>query len=136
MFELNGLCNNSGVEFPEFVRIVIESWRKGRTLDKHWRPQHELCQPCYFAYDFIGHYETLYTDADKVLTRLNSVRKTNVTVVENFPRNDPDNDEHQRTRELMKQYYSQIPDDHIRQLYEIYSIDYEMFGFQHPYAAR
>ena len=41
------------VTFREFVQYIIDP-RTGRPLDRHWRPFHQLCQPCRFHYNFIG----------------------------------------------------------------------------------
>ena len=95
-----------------------------------------MCQPCYIGYNFIGHYETLYSDADAVLAKLNSGRNESLkTTVKIFPRSDPNNEWHEGSGSLMNKYYSQIPTSDIRELYKVFSLDYELFGYEHPYVA-
>ena len=125
--------------FAEFVRFVVDSWTKGggsvQHLDLHWKPQADLCCPCRgIQYDFIGHHETLDRDAEYVLNRLqantNDVKRHAGKVVE-FPKTDPDNVGN-NSRELMRSFYADVPADDIRKLFELYSMDYELFGFEHP----
>jgi hypothetical protein len=120
------------VTFPEFVRYVIDSWHEGEVLDRHWIPQFRLCQPCQIHYDFIGHYETLYEDADAVLERLNSGVNPKDVVVSQFPRVDPDNQRYARSSKKMTEFYSSISEDTISELYRLYAPDYELFGYSHP----
>jgi len=51
------------VTFNEFVQHIIDP-RTRRPLDRHWRPYHQLCQPCRIHYDFIGHYEVRICSAN------------------------------------------------------------------------
>jgi dermatan 4-sulfotransferase 1 len=111
---------------------VIDSWHEGVELDQHWIPQFRLCQPCQVHYDFIGHYETLYADADTVLARLNSGLRRQDVVVSHFPRSDPDNPSTGRSSGKMKEFYSSISLDSINELYRLYATDYKLFGFVHP----
>ena len=59
-----------GATFAEFAQYVVDEWSAGRPLDRHWRPQNEICRPCYVHYDFIGRFERLGDDAGRVLARL------------------------------------------------------------------
>ena len=60
------------VTFAEFAEYVVDEWKSGRRLDRHWRPQHEICNPCYVQYDFIGRFEQLSDDTSHVLAKLTS----------------------------------------------------------------
>ena len=35
----------------------------------HWKQVENLCFPCAFDFDFIGHFETLQEDADYLLSK-------------------------------------------------------------------
>lgn len=121
------------VTFAEFVRFVIDSWHEGEELDRHWSPQFRLCQPCQIRYDFMGHYETLYDDADAVLVWLNTGVKPQDVAVSHFPRADPDNKRVGGSSEAMRKLYSSVSRNDIRELYSLYAPDYELFGYSHPY---
>ena len=114
------------VQFSEFVNYVLDSWRDGVQLDRHWQPQYLLCRPCLINYDFIGHYETLYQDARIVLDRLQSQGHLK------FPRVDPDNRKFQSSSELLNEFYSNLSPDTVQQLLQLYQLDYQLFNYQHP----
>lgn len=125
--DLFGL-NIAATKFPSFVKSVIRRWRRGMALDKHWQPQYKVCQPCRVNYDFVGHYETLREDAEIVLRRLDAA-----DAVDQFPVKDPIRKvKGQTSSKVMEEYYGQIPRSDLEELYELYKMDYEMFGFELP----
>jgi Sulfotransferase family len=128
---MNALCLliDGNVTFPEFVRYVIDSWYEGARLDRHWIPQSTLCQPCQYHYDFIGHYETLYEDADSVIERLNAEIDPQDIVVKKFPRTSYDDKMFAKSSTVMEEFYSSIPENHMDELYRLYAKDYELFGY-------
>lgn len=120
------------VTFAEFVRYVLDERGAGRVLDRHWIPQNELCRVCQYRFDFIGHHETLRTDADNIVAMLKSRiadadqrrRVANVTF--------PADSEQQKSSDLMQQMYAGVPAAHVQALYQLYAVDYALFGFEHP----
>ncbi|XP_070568969.1 carbohydrate sulfotransferase 14-like [Ptychodera flava] len=56
------------ITLGEFVKFVIE--QPIRQMDQHWRPMHEICQPCAVNYSYIGKLENLRGDADQVFKEL------------------------------------------------------------------
>ncbi len=54
------------VTFPELVRLVVEA-RGAGGIDQHWKPISSLCHPLAVAYDFVGRYERLEEDANRLL---------------------------------------------------------------------
>ena len=123
------LLTDGNVTFPEFIRYVIDSWHAGDRLDRHWIPQSTLCQPCQYHYDFIGHHETLYEDADTVLERLNVEIDPQDVVVNEFPRVSYDDQMFEKSSTVMEEFYSSIPDNDMNELYRLYAADYELFGY-------
>ncbi|XP_050709139.1 carbohydrate sulfotransferase 11-like [Eriocheir sinensis] len=72
------------VTFAEFIRFISEAGRgTPEQRNEHWRPMHELCQPCAVRYDFIGKYENLKEDADYLLQWLGLT-----DLVDGFPASD------------------------------------------------
>jgi hypothetical protein len=57
------------ITFPEFVRFVAGQRGPG-ALDRHWKPMSDLCRPSDIQYDFVGRYERLEEDADRLLRRI------------------------------------------------------------------
>jgi hypothetical protein len=53
------------ITFPEFVRFIAEHGPDG--FDQHWRPISNLCRPGDIQYDFVGRYERLEEDANRLL---------------------------------------------------------------------
>ena len=94
----------------------------------HWRPQYNLCDPCHFKYDFIGHYETLQHDAEHVLRQIS--RYSNNTHVQ-FPATDVDN-RSRNSHEFLQQFYANVSSSDIRGLLQLYKKDYDVFGFKYP----
>jgi len=120
------------VTFTEFVHYVLDERAAGRVLDRHWIPQNELCRVCKRRYDFIGHYETLHKDAEFVVDKLKSRipdaehrrRVANITF--------PADSGHRKSRDFLQEMYSTVPFDYIQALYQLYAVDYAVFGFKHP----
>lgn len=106
------------MKFSEFTRFLLDE-KSRETLDRHWRPQLELCVPCDIAYDFIGHYETLYNDAAVVLSRIGI--KSDL-----FPR---DNVRWQHAAARLNETMSALTTDTIDQLKQLYAGDFELFGY-------
>jgi len=108
------------VKFSEFAEFLLdEKSRRREQLDRHWRPQWELCLPCDVTYDFIGHYETLYDDANVVLGRIGV--KSSL-----FPRvNARWAGAPARRNETM----SLLTTDTMNKLKRLYAGDFEFFGY-------
>jgi len=58
------------VTFRELVKDVVSTWSSGKEMNIHWRPQHLICHPCYFKYDFVGRFENVEDDAKRVLAKI------------------------------------------------------------------
>ena len=113
------------VGFHEFIQYLLDpSTQKKRPFNTHWRPYYQLCHPCVVNYDVIGKYETLNRDAQYVLKRagLENVK---------FPQA-PSHQVLARTKEVLNKFYSNISAEVIHELWELYSVDYTMFGYNYP----
>ena len=121
------------VTFAEFVQYVVDTWSSGKPLDKHWRPQHQICHPCHINYDFIGRFENINDDAKLVITNLTaSVGQTwNVS----FPRLQASRSKVSLSQQR-KSIYANIPRDNVRKLVRIYELDYKLFGYDYRWVLR
>ena len=107
--------------FSAFVSYVVRSASDPLSLNQHWRPQHLICDPCRIHYDFIGHYETLDTDADHVLRRISR----NLTTY-SFPASTS------RSAAMLPQLFSKVPRSDIEAILRLYANDYALFGYPVP----
>ncbi|CAH0394765.1 unnamed protein product [Bemisia tabaci] len=103
------------VTFQEFVTFLIA--RENMTANEHWLPIEDLCRPCYINYDFIGKYETLYEDAEYLLKHIGEP-------LLKFPRGPGSN-----TSSQLNKYYTTLTSDMIKQLYDIFQMDFKMFAY-------
>jgi len=134
--------------FAEFVTFILAQRAVGRRLDRHWRPQSELCSPCVVNYDFVGHQETLHEDAEYVLNVLRR-RTTSKPLPSNYTDvRFPDSDEtrgydeaqlrqrnlerQDKTARVVDEMLAQLSDDALRRIVDLYDDDYELFGFERP----
>jgi len=126
--EYNASVKRYNTTFAEFVRYVLDERAAGKVLDRHWVPQNELCRPCQHRYDFIGHYETLRQDAQYVVDKLKSRIRRRVADVQ-FP---ADSGHRRKSSDCLQQMYADVPAAHVQALYQLYAVDYALFGFKHP----
>ena len=119
------------VTFGEFAQDVIDTWSSGIPLNPHWRPQYQICHPCYIKYDFIGRFENLNDEASQVLAKLTASggQTSNVTF--------PFKNAYRANVPLSKQrekFYANISRDTIRKLISIYRIDYKLCDYDYHWA--
>ncbi|XP_078353663.1 carbohydrate sulfotransferase 11-like [Oculina patagonica] len=111
------LQSGYGVKWPEFVEYIVNG---GEKEDWHWKTYEDICGFCDIKYDFIGHYENLEEDSKYVL------EQANLTQLK-FPKVLP-----AKTKDELVQYYSQIPKDWIKRLWNVYQGSFEAFGYPFP----
>lgn len=112
------LQNGDDVTFREFVEFITDDTENG-TRNEHWRPIHELCQPCIVNYNLVSKYETLVEDATEVLERMNVVSV-------NFPSKPPSSEP---TSKKLDKYYSTLGYMQLRKLEDLYKLDMKLFDY-------
>ncbi|ELT90323.1 hypothetical protein CAPTEDRAFT_133491, partial [Capitella teleta] len=120
----HALTKGNDVTFGEFIQYILDpnTVREG-PYNAHWRQYHKLCQPCHVQYDFIGHFDSLDADIRAVLERLQ------VNDLVDIPKKPTSRES---TAHALTRSYADISSDDIRALWQIYSIDYKMFGYEYP----
>ncbi|XP_064612877.1 carbohydrate sulfotransferase 11-like isoform X2 [Liolophura sinensis] len=114
------------VSFAEFVQYLLDPRTvMEQPLNEHWIQQHKHCFPCTVNYDVIGHYENLDSDATHILHYMNVDK--NVTFPSRYSTYS-----HSKTSESLKKYFKQVPLPMLRDLYEMYYLDYMIFGYPYP----
>ena len=69
-------------------------------------------------FDFIGHFENLFEEAGRLLNIIG------VDDYVKFPEYRPS-----KTQPYMQEYYSELTTSEISQLYEIFELDFKLFGY-------
>ena len=114
--------NGNIVTFAEFVKHLLRLKQKKLPFtNNHWQLYDELCKPCTVHYDFIGKYETMERDVNFLLRKLGVANMT-------FPSRDTRNHLY-RKKFSTSQYLDSLTVHDLQSLRDIYSVDYDMFGY-------
>lgn len=63
------------VTFVEFIKYILKVNDDGVILDEHFRPMHELCNPCIHNFTYIVRLETFKDDFSFVVNKLKQIYK-------------------------------------------------------------
>ncbi|KAL7872351.1 hypothetical protein SRHO_G00073340 [Serrasalmus rhombeus] len=109
--------------FSDFIQYILDlPDDDGSSFEEHWRQVYHLCHPCQIEYDFIGKMETMYEDAQYLL------RILKVDHIVHFPPGTSN-----RTEESwIKTWFTSIPIEWRKKLYQIYEPDFQLFGYSLP----
>lgn len=92
--------------------------------DRHWRRYIDICNPCRLQPDFIGKFESLKPEANFLLTELGIGKGLHFSGNEFYTG--------KRASALLRDFYSKIPKRLLRDVYEAYKVDFEMFDYSLP----
>ncbi|XP_053602588.1 carbohydrate sulfotransferase 11-like isoform X2 [Plodia interpunctella] len=129
-----GPITSFGPTFYEFVAYLIKKHKRNENFnyDEHWAPYYQFCSPCAVNFSLIAKVETLPRDSTYVIKQLRldhlldgkiSNRRMRIRTVMNKSRDG------RNTTALLKHYFSQLNDQMLNDLLQIYGIDFEMFGY-------
>ncbi len=135
IFENEGKFHFNKMTWVEFVENIInydknnQDWKEyQRSIGDHWEPFWRVCQVCAenFRPKYILRLESLEADLRSYLKDIG---------LEKFSDKFPWVNHHQgHTSIWIKMYYSKLTKDQIRQLYDAYKLDHELFGYDpQPY---
>ena len=120
----SALRSGSGVTFVEFVRFVIDTYNAGETLDDHWDPMVNLCDPYDIHYDYIGAFENLADDVKAVIGRLHG-GQCDVQ----FPTSSGSSQKEIVPTLLTLEYISLLNRQQLCTILEIYEFDFNYFQY-------
>ena len=100
--------------FEEFLTCVAEG-----SKDMHWIPQWRLCNLCRINFDFIGHMETVKTDAAYVIAKIG----LNASYPHSFP------SKKYSAKKVISEWYKKIPIPLLQKLSLRYKIDFALHGY-------
>ena len=107
--------------FWEFVTAVLETG----LMDEHWKPVLQLCSACAegMEFDFVIKFEHLAEEERYLTERLGIA-----TVVKQRWENK--NSAGNMTQEVKDKYFNMLSEEEIWQLYTMYQMDFNMFGYE------
>ena len=107
--------------FWEFVKAVLDTG----LMDEHWKPVITLCSVCAegMKFDFVIKFENLaeeerYLTERLGITTLVKQRWENKNLAGNM------------TQEIKDMYFNMLSEEEIWQLYTMYQMDFDMFGYE------
>ena len=117
---LNSKLTHTVITFEEFLKVVIDD-NKTLNSERHWTPLSSLSMPCVVNYTFIGKFETFTDDFRYLMSRIAVVK-----VPESRCHSSPGD----ATSNVFKRYWREIPQAMVQQISDLYSRDFEMFGYK------
>ena len=127
--------------FPKFIERVLYEWNRSHTANEHWRPYYLHCDYCDIKYDFIGRVENFESDFEYVAQQANiSLHHVPSKSLHVHPSggnkrfSKPKKISQKDKDEKVTNYFSQLDSRTLKRLYEMYKIDFVMFGYHlYPY---
>ncbi|XP_042890743.1 carbohydrate sulfotransferase 11-like [Penaeus japonicus] len=112
--------------FPEFVDYLLEERAKGRPPNEHWAPYHAFCSPCQVHLDYVLRLESLPEEEAFLIET--------VAGLSNVLQPCKLHSSHTDYIAVTKHYFSQLSQEKLRRLYDIYKPDFDIFGYDEtPY---
>ncbi|XP_061889241.1 carbohydrate sulfotransferase 12-like [Entelurus aequoreus] len=109
--------------FQQFISYLLDAETERESIfNEHWRQVYRLCHPCQVNYDFIGHLETLETDAERLLKLLQ------VDHMLRFP----SGARNRTAASWERDWFAQVPTSLRTELYALYQADFQLFGYPKP----
>ena len=122
--------------FQEFVDAVSKEWHEHHTCNEHWRPYYMHCDYCNIKYDIVRKIEH-FEDGIKYIAQVANF--TNILPNEKskyqlHPSGGkryslPIKISEKQKNKKVKQYFSQLNTEQLERLFNMYKIDFEMFGY-------
>ena len=134
---------NDTLGFPKFISRILSEWRLKKSANEHWRPYYINCDYCDIKYDFIGRVESFESD----FMFLSKVANFNLTslppdAIHHHPSGSderyavPKKKSKEEKDAKVKNYFSLLSKVQLKELYEMYKVDFEMFGYKlEPYVS-
>ena len=110
----------------EFFQLIVQEARKYgiESLHAHWRPIHLICFPCKVHYQFYGDALNIKQELPTIVANLTGTPSSSINMRKQWDQYGT----HTRTSQML----ASIDKTLLKQVSELYKIDYQMFGFQYP----
>jgi len=116
--EIDEPCQKIIPTFEHFIEYFMFNNIKG---DVHWRPYSNLCHVCLIKYNFIGKFETIEDDLQRIVKYL-GLNSSEWIKDDHFQSG--------KTKENYKLMYSNLDDKFICYLKQFYQNDLKLFDYQ------
>ena len=118
-----GNVRNSTITFENFLYYILDHLELKGQVDLHFVPIATLCDPCNIKYHYIGNYDNLKEETEEIFSELSidyafPPRKDNYSSIE--------------TRQVVESYYTNLPPNLVRSIWEVYKQDYIIFNLPIP----
>ena len=120
--------------FSDFVDLVLIQHHEndGQGVNAHWKAISQKCHHCAIPYNVIGRMETFDEDLNYIILQLGLENILPIKNINTLSNTNQDSKQHiantAKTKESLE-YFSKLKKSQIEQLYQIYKIDFEMFGY-------
>ena len=118
----------NSLSFPEFIDLVLKDHHSGETVNGHWDTYSKKCLHCTVPYDVIGQLETFNEDLKYIVLKLGLENILPIEDIEKWQENKSDYKTRNKKKEIL-QYFSQLTKSKFEELWKIYRLDFEMFGY-------
>ena len=119
------------ISFSDFVDFVIHE-NERQDVDAHWKPISQKCHHCAIPYDVIGRMETFDEDLKYIVLKLGLENILPIKNIKTLWKNRSDRKKYENVKDRTKkslEYFSELEKSQVKELYDIYQIDFEMFGY-------
>ena len=120
--------NSEKVSFSSFADKVINRFAEER-VDIHWRLFSSRCQHCYIPYTMIGRMETFDEDVQYIILKNGLEKQLPITKALQFKSKNSSLRGNKENRSITMQHFSQLKKQQIKELYELYKMDFELFEY-------
>ncbi|CAF2394539.1 unnamed protein product [Rotaria sp. Silwood2] len=111
-------CGKITPTFEHFIHYFMSDSLQD---DVHWQPYSKLCHVCLFKYNFIGKYETMKEDLQRLKSYL-GLESINLNDAKYFTTG--------KTKEYYKSLYTNLPNELICNLKYFYEDDFKLFDYR------
>ena len=121
---------NSATGFPtftEFIRYILDEFRAGNELNRHWTPMYRLCNPCKLNLTHIIKFETFDRDTRALLQKANLGHL--VPANRRLPTRNQSSRSTNSTLSLLDSYLKQLTPELLDGIRKLFEIDFDLFEY-------
>ena len=119
--------------FPSFVNLVLKEYKQFNcsrihdsecpNINIHWKSFASECSYCNIKYDVIGRMETFDEDVKYIM------KKSNLESIFSMKSIKKLHSSKHKSNKMTQKYFSQLTKGQVNELYNMYKMDFEMFGY-------
>ena len=118
----------NAMSFPDFIDLIVKEFKSDNPVNGHWNTFSNICLHCTIPYDVIGKLETFNEDFKYIILKLGLQNILSIKDIEKDSKNKSNYKTSEKKKEILK-YFSQLTKEKFEELWKIYRVDFEMFGY-------